>query len=43
MILMDVEFDKVIPEIPEVNINKSATSEHMLEVERCIRVIKERC
>ena len=42
-ILMDMEFNKVIPELPEVNINTSAASEHVAEVERCIRIIKERC
>ena len=34
---------KIIPELPEVNINTSAASEHVAKVERCIRVIKERC
>ena len=42
-ILMDMEFNKVIPELPEVNINTSAASEHVAEVERHIRIIKERC
>ena len=41
--LMDMEFDKVVPEIPEVVINTSTASEHVAEVKRCIRVIKERC
>ena len=40
---MDMEFNKVIPEIPEVNINTGAASEHVAEVETRIRVIKERC
>ena len=39
-ILMDMEFNKVIPEITKVNINTSATSEHVAELERCIRLIK---
>ena len=42
-ILMDMDFNKVIPEIPEFIINMSAASEHVAEVERYIRVIKERC
>ena len=41
-ILMNMEFNKVIPEIPEVVINTSAASEHVAEVKRR-RVIKERC
>ena len=41
-ILMDMEFNEVIPEIPEVIINTSAASEHVAEVKRRIRVIKER-
>ena len=40
-ILIDMEV-KVTPEIPEVNIDTSTVSEHA-EVERYIRVIKERC
>ena len=40
---MDMEFNKVIPELPEVNINTSTASEHVSEVERHIRIIKERC
>ena len=42
-ILMDIEFDKVIPEIPKVSINTSVASEHVAEIERHIRVIKEKC
>ena len=40
---MDMEFDKVAPEIPEVVINTSSASKHLAEVERRIRVVKERC
>ena len=40
IILMDMEFNKVIQQIPEVTINMSA---HVAEVERHIRVIKEGC
>ena len=42
-ILMDMEFNKIIPELPDININTSKASEHVAEVEWCIRVIKERC
>ena len=41
-LLMDMEFNKVIPELPEVVINTSAASEHVAEVECRNRVIKER-
>ena len=40
---MDVEFIKVIPEILQVVISTSAASEHVAEVEKQIRVIKEQC
>ena len=33
-ILMDMEFDKVVPEIPEVVVNTSAATKHVAEVER---------
>ena len=39
---MDMEFNKVIPEIPQVSINTTAVSEHVAEIEHRIRVIKER-
>ena len=42
-ILVDMEFDKFVPEIPDVVVNTSAASEHVAEVERQIRVVKERC
>ena len=42
-ILINIEFNKVIPEIPEVNINTCDVPEHVAQVERCIRVIEERC
>ena len=42
-ILMNMEYDKVAPEIPEVVINTSAALDHVAEVERQIRVVKERC
>ena len=38
-----MEFNKVAPELPEVIINMSAASEHVAEVERRIRAVKERC
>ena len=33
-ILMDIEFDKVVSEIPEVVVDISAASEHVAEVKR---------
>ena len=41
-ILMDMEFNKVAPELPDVIINTSTAPEHVAEVERSIRVVKER-
>ena len=38
-----MEFNKVIQEIPEVVINTITASEHVAEVERCIKVMKEPC
>ena len=40
---MDMKFNKVIPEMPQVNIKTTAASEHVAEIERRIRTIKERC
>ena len=40
---MDMEFNKVIPEIPQVNINITAASEHVAEIKRLIRIIMKRC
>ena len=42
-ILMDMEFENDRDLIPQVNINTSATNEHVAEVERRIQMIKERC
>jgi hypothetical protein len=41
-ILMDNEFEKVKDHIPEANLNTPAASEHIGEIERKIRIIKER-
>ena len=41
-ILMDNEFEKVKDHVPEANLNTPAASEHIGEIERKIRVIKER-
>jgi len=41
-ILMDNEFEKLRPLIPGININTTAAKEHVPEIERRIRVIKER-
>ena len=40
-ILRDMEFNKVIPEIPEVTINTIAALEHVAEVKRHTRVVKK--
>ena len=40
-ILMDMDFNKVAPELPKVIINMSAASEHVAEVGRTIRVVKK--
>lgn len=42
-ILMDNEFSKVTDHTPNVLINTTAASEHVGDIERRIRVIKERC
>ena len=38
---MNMEFDKVIPKIPEVAINTSAVSEHVAEIKQHIRGINQ--
>ena len=40
---MEMEFHKIIPEMPQANINTTAASEDVAEIEQRIRVIKERC
>ena len=40
-ILMDMEFDKVIPELPGMVVNTSAAKEHVADIEQRIRVVKE--
>ena len=42
IILMDNEFDKVKQQTPHLNINTTAANEHVGDIERKIRVIKER-
>ena len=42
-IVMDMEFDKIETILPQLNINTTAAREHVTEVERCIREIKETC
>ena len=42
-ILMDQEFDKVVDEVELVEVNTTAAPEHVGEIERCIRTVKERC
>ncbi len=41
-ILMDNEFNKVVDHAPNVIINTTAASEHVGDIERRIRVVKER-
>ena len=40
---MDMEFEKLRYLLSQVNVNISATNEHVAEVERRIRTVKERC
>ena len=40
---MDMEFDKIKDLIPMINVNISATNEHVAEGEQRIRTTKERC
>ena len=40
---MDMKFDKVIPEFPQLAINTSTASEHIADIKHHIRVIKEQC
>ena len=40
--LINIEFEKVQDLLPQVNINIGATNEHVAEVERRIRTVKER-
>ena len=42
-VLMDGEFEKIKPEMTMVNINISAAREHVGEIERFHRTLKERC
>ena len=42
-VLMDREFEKIKPEMTMVNINISAAREHVGEIERFNRTLRERC
>ena len=43
-ILMDMEFDKTADHLMDSTVvNTSAAKEHVAEIERCIRTVKERC
>ena len=42
-ILMDQEFDKVKDKTPSLEVNTTAAREHVGEIERGIRLVKERC
>ena len=39
---MDQEFDKIVDEVPKLEINTIAAREHVGEIERAIRTMKER-
>ena len=41
IVLMDQEFDKIFDEVPKLEINTTAEREHMGEIERAIRTVKE--
>ncbi|KAL7532846.1 hypothetical protein ACHAWF_004258 [Thalassiosira exigua] len=41
-VLMDMEFDKLVDKVPLLEINTTAAREHVGDIERGIRVIKER-
>ena len=43
IIILDIKCNKVVPELPKVVINTSASSEHMPDVGHKIRVIKKWC
>ena len=42
LMLMDMEFEKVKDKLPLVEVNTTAAREHVPEIERRIRTIKER-
>ena len=42
-ILMDQEFDNVMEKTPTIEINTTAAREYIGEIERGIRLVKERC
>ena len=42
LVLMDVEFEKFKDKLPLVEVNTTAAREHVPEIERRIRTIKER-
>ena len=41
-VLIDQEFDKIVNEVPKLEVNTTAAREHVGEIERAIRTIKER-
>ncbi|KAL7527632.1 hypothetical protein ACHAWF_002251 [Thalassiosira exigua] len=41
-VLMDMEFDKMVDKVPLLEINTTASREHVCDIELGIRVIKER-
>jgi hypothetical protein len=42
-ILMDNEFEKICDHVSTIDMSTSAAAEHTVEIDWCIRMIKERC
>ena len=42
MVLMDQKFDKIVDEVPKLEINTTSSLAHVVEIERAIRTVKER-
>ena len=42
VVLMDQEFEKIVDEVLKIEINTTASCEHVGEIERAIRTLKER-
>ena len=40
VILMDQEFDKIVDEVPKLEINTTAAREHVGDIERAIRTVE---
>ena len=42
-VLMDIEFKKLLPLVPNVGINTSVAKEHVPKIKPCIFLIKAHC